>query len=183
LEAFARRFELIRDAVEAGFAPHGGPRALVGISMGGRQALYLALRGVIPDIAAVGVLSGKLQPPYAEELATLVGGWDPQAIAGLRLYFHYCGRGGTDERFLEGNRLVCKGLGKELRTREGADHNWWFWRPQLAAFFRAFTKATAEQARPSCITDRIERIDFSRPSPNREPFAQSTSSGSRHRCQ
>ncbi len=146
LEAFARRFKLIRAAVERSFATQDGPSGVVGISMGGRQALYVALRGMIPEISALGVLSGKLQAPFAEELEAVVGGWDPQAIASLRFYFHYCGSGGTDERFLEGNRAVSDGLGRNLRTRDNADHNWWFWRPQLAEFFREFSKLVAQQA-------------------------------------
>ncbi len=146
LEAFANRYEVIKAAVEKSLATHDGLRGLVGISMGGRQALYVALGGMLPEISALGVLSGKLQAPFAGELEALVGGWDPKAIANLSIYFHYCGYGGTDERFLEGNRIVCNALGGDLRTREDADHNWWFWRPQLAEFFRAFSGLVAEQA-------------------------------------
>ncbi len=146
LETFARRFKLITAATEKSFGTLDGPSGVVGISMGGRQALFIALRGMMPEISALGVLSGKLQAPFAEELETLVGGWDPQAIASLRLYFHYCGSGGSDERFLPGNRAVCQGLGGDLLTRENADHNWWFWRPQLAEFFREFSKLVAERA-------------------------------------
>ena len=144
LESFARRFEAIHVAVERSYAIHGGLRGVVGISMGRRQALYVALRGMMPGLSALGVLSGKLQSPFAEELETLVGGWVPEAIATLKLYFLYCGSGGTDERFLEGNRTVCNGLGGNLHTRDDADNNWWFWRPQLAEFFRAFSKLVAE---------------------------------------
>lgn len=155
LKPFAETFASVVAAVRPLVGGDDHPTAVVGISMGGRQALHLVLTGRIPGVSALGVLSAKLQEPFRTQLADLVddfrGGLPP-----LRLYFHYCGSGGKDEPYLPGNQDVCRRLGGRLRTRQAADHSWWFWRPALAEFFREFDQLAAE---PAVAADRPAPAD------------------------
>jgi enterochelin esterase-like enzyme len=145
LAEFLRRFDAIDQAVREQYASRIDPqkRAILGISMGGKQAL--ALRLLRPDFSAVGVLSGKLQGGNKDELLNFVRAF-PQAYPSTpTLYFHYCGAGRTDQQFYGNNEAVCSSLGGQLRSRPDGEHNWWFWRPQMAEFFRLWLPSHAAQ--------------------------------------
>jgi len=145
LAEFLRRFDVIDKTVNERYGPRidQSKRAVLGISMGGKQAL--ALQFVRATFAAVGVLSGKLQGGNKDELLEFASSFSPGRSSSPRLYFHYCGAGGTDDQYYKSNEVVCSNLGGELRSRPNGDHNWSFWRPQIAEFFRVWLKADAAQ--------------------------------------
>lgn len=149
ISEFIARFELIEAAVENEYRDriNGALKAVLGISMGGKQSIALLLTAGGRGISALGVLSGKLQGSSYGDLRNFVekiGRWPQDLGKRLLLYFHYCGKGGGDSRHYEGNRTTCTELGGELRTQPNdlpGDHNWWIWRRQLAEFFQRLVAA------------------------------------------
>jgi S-formylglutathione hydrolase FrmB len=127
--------------------------AILGVSMGGKQALSLVLRSHPANFSAVGVISGKLHGDNLEKLERFVKGWPPNLARRLSVYFHYRGKSGTDNKFYDSNACACTALGGEL-VSEGTgiqgDHNWGFWRPQISEFCgsdgRLRTTITSEAA-------------------------------------
>lgn len=125
---------------------------MLGISMGAKQVLTILLGdGVSAGVSVLGLLSGMFQGDHLAAVHGDPSSWPTNVGQSLELYFHYCGRGGDvpdgteapagrrgDAAFFENNNLVCTRLGgTELRVRDDGMHNWFFWRPELAEFFRA----------------------------------------------
>lgn len=156
LDEVRSRIKAARKNVAERFEPDEKRQGMLGISMGAKQALSIVLKDKNrAGFSVLGLLSGKFQGDNLTEVKKYVEEW-PQAIGQtLDLYFHYCGAGEDvpragdkpltgDRRFLDNNRLVAKDLaGGELRTRDDGLHNWYFWRPQLAEFFRSLSRLWA----------------------------------------
>ena len=133
LSDFKARFDGIVQKVEGHFKPDHTKKAILGISMGGKQALAVVLNAK-RKYSALGVLSGKLQGNNYGELKEFVKIWPQNLKQELNLYFHYCG---TEEvAFYENNKKVCNELGGEIRTQKEGTHGWDFWRPELTEFIR-----------------------------------------------
>lgn len=154
LEELAGRLRAIQEAVARIYAPDRERQAILGISMGGKQALAYVLREPQRGgFSILGLLSGKFQQDNLNEVKAYAGTWPPTLGSELRLYFHYCGgapsqdlpegkRRTGDELFLASNRAVAADLaGGSLRFDEAGMHNWNFWRRELEEFFRAVSEA------------------------------------------
>lgn len=157
LNDMVTRFDTIRQEVERGGrgAIDGNRSIILGISMGGKQSLAIVLHESTKGKSGkpfqlLGILSGKFQGNNMNELNPIL---DPakwrQAVPPV---FHYCGSGPGvtvpatadsperrsvgDEQFYPNNEEVAKRVGAKILSDAKGQHNWNFWRPQLAEFFR-----------------------------------------------
>lgn len=140
LVEFESRFRAVESAVMKEFGGVVAPEktAVMGISMGGKQALFLTLsRG--RAFSALGVLSAKLGGEHLEELKRSVEDWPSGLHPSLELYFHYCGSGGSEEWFIEGNRAACADLGGQLISDPSGGHHWGSWHPRIKDFIAALS--------------------------------------------
>ncbi|MCA1816773.1 MAG: esterase family protein, partial [Acidobacteria bacterium] len=155
--AFMDHFDTIRKELLDSLNPSPPKEAILGISMGGRQALAIALKnkGVF---SALGVLSGKLQGGFHKELTDELAKRHvpyPQELGKqLALYHHYCGQGDDaktlvdgkektrsgDKKFYDNNKAACAELGGELHTLPDGMHNWNYWRDQIAEFIKRLSE-------------------------------------------
>ena len=157
LRNMIRRFESIAKRVENGSrgAVDRSRRIILGVSMGGKQALAIVLhektrRTEGRSFQLLGILSGKFQGNNLLEVERIMNG-NKWAALGQEV-FHYCGRGadpkprkvdgkivrrerGDGPIFLEGNRIVASRLNTKLRTKINGLHNWDYWGEQLERFF------------------------------------------------
>jgi S-formylglutathione hydrolase FrmB len=135
---FRERFAQIDSQVQTRFGSNTDERrAILGISMGGQQALSIVLNN-IQYFSALGVLSGMLQDPYDKELIRSVQKWPQNLGQELKLYFHYCGK--LEVVFYNSNKEVCKELGGKLKDRDDGKHNWVYWRREISEFIRQLSE-------------------------------------------
>ena len=143
LEEASKRYERAWRQLAA--FPTSGRHGIVGISMGARQALALALQkpaGGRPKVSALGLLSGMFQrEEYVTQVSDFAGRSHNGFARELDLYFHYCGaapdegpRGG-DKKFLPSNCCLAAQAGGVLELESKGMHNWNHWRPPLGRFF------------------------------------------------
>jgi S-formylglutathione hydrolase FrmB len=134
LEKFAARLEQIVAALRKEYTVDDKRQGILGISMGGRQALWCILKDP-GRFSVLGVLSGKLQKRYLSELKDKVQ-WPQNLGEKMQLYFHYCGKRETESIF-QGNFEACEALGKKLKINLEGEHNWSYWRPELECFIES----------------------------------------------
>ncbi len=108
--------------------------ALVGLSMGGAQALHIGM-GALEKIGSLGLLSAPgnipFEPTFEQAQAAALA--DPDRVNGLRLFWLACGR---DDPFMAEAREVSQTLARHKvrhvwRETEGA-HDWITWRRHWA---------------------------------------------------
>jgi len=138
LTQFVNSFPSIQAAVRA---QNGGSierQAILGISMGGKQALAIVLTHP-GEYDALGVLSPKLQGENYNQLARMAPGMNGFAANTGLFYYHYCGaleNGRLGPTFVPNNRRVATavGGGNVMRDNPQGLHNWTFWRPEVQEF-------------------------------------------------
>ena len=113
-------------------------QAVLGISMGGKQAIPFAFND--PGITSIGLLSAMLQGNHLDDALRLCKIDLKERARSFDVFYHYCGSDGRDkEKFLEPNQALHEKLFevKDVRTnKEGqpGNHNWLAWRRELAGF-------------------------------------------------
>jgi len=147
VDVFLSRFQGVKQWAESTYNVDPARQGLLGISMGGKQALLVGLNDVA-TYSALGILSAKLDgkddADYKAVVKRCPGLAGPQQLgAKPPLYFHYCGTGqntdkgpDTEMRFYANNLMVCEKIAGpgSLRVGEGSRHSWHFWRLQLRNF-------------------------------------------------
>lgn len=144
LAQFLADFTAMRNDVEARFAIDQTRQAVLGISMGGKQAIAAALTSS-GALSALGVLSAKVQGRNRDELRAACGGSFKGRGSAMALYYHYCGtaeNASIPPDIVENNRAVAEEMagGGALIPGEGGRHNWEAWRPRIGEFLQQLAR-------------------------------------------
>ena len=76
------------------YQPDRARQAILGISMGAKQALTLVLDDAAnAGFSVLGLLRGRFQDKHIDEVHGGPASWPPNRGRTFQLYFHYCGQG------------------------------------------------------------------------------------------